>query len=75
MLPDALILAVPVVLVLGGGAVYAAWDTKRWEARCKAAARPVPVRLFPNGPEPLYAPLDTHAGRAARRARHTGDAR
>jgi hypothetical protein len=74
MMTDAVLLAVP-VLVLGIGAVLAAWDTKRWEARCRAAARPVPVRLFPTGPEPLYPPLDTHAGRAARRARHTGDAR
>jgi hypothetical protein len=74
MLPDVVILAVP-VLVIGVGAVIAAWDTKRWEARCRAAARPVPVTLFPHGGPTAYPPLDTSAGRAARRARHAGDAR
>lgn len=70
MTTDVLILAAPVLLVIGGGLVWAAWDTRRWEARCRAASRPQPVTLFPSGGRPLAPPLDVHAGRAARRARH-----
>jgi hypothetical protein len=66
-----LILAVPVVVIALVGAVFR-WESKRWEARCRAAARPTAVTLFPHGPQPLYPPLDTRAGRAARRARHGG---
>lgn len=72
---EALILVCPVVLVLGLGSVYAAWNTRRWEARCRAASRPQPVRLFPHGPERMYPPLDIHSARYARRARHGGTAR
>lgn len=70
MTTDVLILAAPVVLVLGLGMAYAAWDTRHWEARCRAASRPQPVQLFPSGGRPLPPPLDVHAGRAARHARH-----
>lgn len=69
MLFDVLALAAPLA-ILGAGAVLAAWDAKRWKARTTAAARPVPVRLFPHGAPPLYPPRDTSWGRYARKARH-----
>ncbi|AGS73954.1 hypothetical protein [Streptomyces collinus] len=71
MWTDVLILALPVVLVLGLGMAYAAWDTRRWEAQCRAASQPQPVKLFPSGPPASLAPkLDVPAARQARRARH-----
>lgn len=72
MTTDVLILAGPVVLVLGITCVWAAWDTRRWQAQCRAASRPQPVRPFPYGPPPALAPkLDVTAARAARRTRTT----
>lgn len=69
------ILAVPVLLVVALGAIWAALDSRRWAARCRAASRPQPVQLFPSGTAPLAPVLDVHAGRAARRARHGGTPR
>lgn len=70
MLFNVLVLALPVVLVAVLGVAAARWDTKRWEARCRAESRPVRVQLFPDGP-PLVSPrLDVQHGRAVRRDRH-----
>jgi hypothetical protein len=72
---EVVMLAVPVLLVLALGAIWAAVDSRRWTARCRAASEPQPVELFPSGIEPLAPVLDVHAGRAARRARHGGTPR
>lgn len=74
MLSEILILMAPVAALAVLMLVWARWDTKRWEARTQGAAR-VSVRLFPTGGPTAYPPLDTRAGRAARRARHDGEAR
>jgi len=71
MMSEALILAAPVALLLVG-LLWCHWDEKRWEARTRANSRPVNVRPFPHGMPTYTAPLDVHAGRAARRARHGG---
>lgn len=68
MVSEALILAVPVVL-LALGCLGLALDEKRWKTRARAAARPVPVRLRTTLP-PLPPVLDPRAARAARAARH-----
>lgn len=71
MMSEVLMLIAPLVVLLVG-LLWWHWDEKRWEARSRAISRPVNVRPFPNG-LPTYArPLDVHAGRAARRARHGG---
>lgn len=71
MFGDIIILTAPVV-VLGAVFVIAAWDDRRWDARARATRRRVNVRPFPQGGPVLPPPLDPHAGRTARRARHGG---
>lgn len=71
MMSEILMLAAPVAVILA----FLAWlyvDDKHWEARTRAAARPVTVRPFPNGVPRYTPPLDLAEGRAARRARHGG---
>lgn len=70
MLSEILVLASPVA-ALGLGMVLVSWDSKRWAARVRSAARPQPVRVRTPLP-PLPPVLDVQAGRAARRARHGG---